>query len=72
MAWINVAKPTIASWIGVAKPTEGTLVSQTAGSPIGLLLALTYTSTVTSVLTGWGKIIKPTTINWTSVPKPLT
>lgn len=71
-AWINVAKPTGQNWTAVPKPTFPTVVMGNVGSPIGLLLALTYSDSNTVVTDPWTKISKPSGTNWTSVTKPTT
>lgn len=65
------------AWTNVPKPQESSVVSvtYTGGDPIGLLLALTYstaTSGAPSLITGWGDIQKPTVSSWVSVAKPTT
>lgn len=68
--WTKVAKPTGTTWTPVAKPTLATTNSYSGGEPIGLLLALTY-STVTTILTSeWTNVTKPTTASWTPISKP--
>lgn len=65
----------VTSWITVAKPSATTSVITnvyTGGDPIGLLLALTYSSvTTTSVIADvWTTIPKPTTpTSWITVNK---
>jgi len=63
-----------ASWSNIAKPLPTTSVVTggfSGGDPIGLLLALTYsTSTVTSVVTGiWSDVAKASGTNFTKIPK---
>lgn len=77
MAWINVTKPTTANWTGVLKPAESSVTSQgfTGGTPIGLLLALTQSSVISSsssIITGWGAVPDPVGTPWTLVGKPTT
>lgn len=72
MTWTTISKPTDATWTGVAKPAEDIEVLRPVGTPIGLLLALTYADPITSVLTGWSGIAKPSTYNWSNVAKPTT
>lgn len=72
--WTNVPKPGALSWTKQPKPSAYTsVITQvfTGGDPIGLLLALTKTTVqTTSVLTGiWTPVAKPTSNNWTNVPK---
>lgn len=57
-------------WTNVPKPTNPTVNIFTGGTPIGLLLALTYTTVTSSVASAWTPINKPTVYGWTSVPKP--
>ena len=73
MVWTNVSKPTTDDWTGVSKPSESSvLTTGGGGEPIGLLMALTYTETVTSVITGWTDVTKPTSSVWSLVAKPTT
>lgn len=75
-SWHTVAKPTASIWSVVAKPTESSITTQafTGGEPIGLLLALTKTTFVstTSIISGWGDVQKPTIPNWNKVAKPVS
>ncbi len=61
--WTKVPKATGTTWTKTAKPPT---VVQVTGSPIGLLLALTY---ATSAGTLWTKVTKATSTVWTKVPK---
>jgi hypothetical protein len=74
MTWNIQPKPTTDDWTRTNKPSESSILilGGPAGQPIGLLLALTYAEEVTSILTGWTDVIKPSTDDWTSVPKPTT
>lgn len=60
-------------WTRVPKPAESsvTTVIETGGEPIGLLLALTYTTTsvISSITSGWVDVLKPTSSVWTIIPK---
>ncbi len=58
------------AWIPVPKPTETSVLSFAGGDPIGLLLALTKTTIVTSMTTGWGDVAKANSSVWSSVAKP--
>lgn len=53
------------TWTPIAKPTFPT--SSVVGTPIGLLLALTRTATVT--VDPWTPITKPSGTAWTSIAK---
>lgn len=69
--WSNIAKGGAVSWTDVPKPSGvNHTVSVSEGEPIGLLLALTY-STTSSVTTGiWTDIAKAVLpASWTNVPK---
>lgn len=60
------------AWTSVPKPAE-TLIISPGGDvePFGLLIAITSVmSTVTSVSTGWGNVVKPATASWAAVSKP--
>lgn len=59
--WTKISKPTT-SWTVV--PKISTIANQ-QGSPMGLLLALTYPVTNGTL---WNPITKPTT-NWTKITK---
>lgn len=65
--WTKVTKPTVDGWTGVSKPA--TLPIYSGGEPIGLLLALTYT-TITQE-DEWTSVPKPTNASWTKVSKPI-
>lgn len=62
--WTKISKPST-SWTKIAKPSGGTGTS--AGTPIGLLLALTYATGV--VASNWTKITKPSGTVWTKISK---
>lgn len=66
----------MAGWTNVAKPSESSVTSSAfiGGQPIGLLLALTQTTVIssTSVISGWSSVSKPSISSWTSVAKPTT
>jgi hypothetical protein len=70
--WNPVTKASGTSWTDVPKSTvpSQTVVNDVIGVPIGLLLALTY-STASSVMSGgWKNISKAAIPNsWTNVPK---
>lgn len=73
--WTKVNKPTSQAWTGVAKPAESSVMTIGGGGgvPIGMLLALTYAgNSVSSIITGWSSISKPTTDGFTKVAKPTT
>ncbi len=71
-SWSNVSKAVGTGWIGVSKPVDitgggGTL---TVGSPIGLLLALTYaTGGSTPGTSRWVNVSKAPSRVWTNIPK---
>ena len=60
MAWTNVVKASGNSYTKVAKPVFSSIASQSSGSPIGLLLALTYAGTVVTTTDPWTNIAKAT------------
>lgn len=61
--WTKVTKASGTNWTKIAKPaTSGTK----RGSPIGLLLALTY---ATSAGITWTKVAKASGTTWTKVTK---
>lgn len=65
------------AWVRIPKPTRGgtSVLSYSGGEPIGLLLALTYSS-ITGVSstagTDWTKVAKPTVSGWSKIAKPTT
>ena len=61
--WTQVPKATGTNWTNIPEPTSALM---TEGSPIGLLLALTYTVTQG---THWSPISKASGTIWTDVPK---
>jgi hypothetical protein len=68
--WTDINKASGTSYTAIPKPTNGS-ASQvfSGGEPIGLLMALTYT-TVSSVMTSmWTDISKPSGLTWTDIPK---
>ena len=72
--WTIVGKPTTQDWTRTAKPAESSVILSggNAGEPIGLLLALTYAGTISSVTSGWSEITKPTVASWVAVAKPIS
>lgn len=61
--WHAIAKAAGTAWTKIAKSDPITLVG---GSPIGLLLALTYAA---NIGTQWVKITKASGTSWTKLPK---
>ena len=68
--WSIIGKPTTYDWTEVSKAAETSVFVTGGGEPIGLLMALTYAETQSSVLTGWGITTKPTVSSWITVAKP--
>ncbi len=66
--WTKLTKASGTSWHKLAKPTSTNAVVSGGGSPIGLLLALTYTGTSSGVST-WTKITKASGTSWTKLTK---
>lgn len=62
--WTKITKPSGTSWTKLTKPTV--VNGPAVGSPIGLLLALTY---ATSPGSTWTKITKASGTNWTKISK---
>lgn len=60
--WTNIPKATGTTWTKI-QPSSGS----PAGTPIGMLLALTYAAPRFS--TSWTKITKATGTVWTKIPK---
>jgi hypothetical protein len=69
-SWTKVTKASGTSWTKISKATNADhTVSTVVGSPIGLLLALTY-ATTSSVATGiWTDIPKASGTSWTKITK---
>ena len=64
--WTPITKASGTPWTKVPKAiTRGT--TALGGSPIGLLLALTYSAS--SPGTGWTPITKPSGTSWTKITK---
>lgn len=63
--WTKVNKASGTSWTKIPKAVGNTTF--TGGDPIGLLLALTYTTSTTDV---WTKITKASGTSWAKVSKP--
>lgn len=61
--WINISKPSVTSWTTIPKATGS--AGTGGGSPIGLLLSLTYAAGGAT----WTTITKPTGTSWTTIPK---
>ncbi len=66
-SWTNINKASGTSWSKITKAT-GTSSGVTGGSPIGLLLALTYAGS--SGVSIWHNITKASATNWTDITKP--
>ena len=62
----------MSAWTSVPKPQESSILGFEGGEPIGLLLALTKTTRVSSVTSGWTDITQPSVLGWTSVTKPVS
>lgn len=62
--WTKLPKASGTSWTTVPDADIGLT---TGGSPIGLLLALTYANTLG---THWTKLPKASGTVWTNIPKP--
>lgn len=68
--WTNTAKPSVTSWTTVTKPISGTITSMVSGgTPIGLLLALTQTTTSSVFTSAWSNVPKAIGTSWTTYPK---
>lgn len=61
--WTKISKASGTSWTKITKPSNS---APRVGSPIGLLLALTY---ATSSGTSWTKIAKASGTSWTKITK---
>lgn len=59
------------TWTNIPKPTDGSGTHTVSpGMPIGLLLALTYsTSSTTPATSIWTNITKASGTSWTNIPK---
>lgn len=69
--WTTINKATGTAWTSVAGATLGSSsIMSTEGVPIGLLLALTY-STTSSVTSGlqWTTVSKATGTSWQTINK---
>lgn len=64
--WNKITKASGTSWTKIGTP--GNEVIDVGGSPIGLLLALTYPAR-TVVISGWTKITKAAGTTWTKITK---
>ena len=71
--WNKVTKASGTSWTKIAKATNTATGGATinVGNPIGLLLALTYStsSSVPGNVGGWNKITKASGTSWTKITK---
>lgn len=69
--WTSIPKSTASVWTAIPKPpTTSSIATFTGGTPIGLLLALTQSTT--SVITGgdnWTRISKASGQTWTAIIK---
>lgn len=61
--WTKIANASGTAWTKTTKPTTGGAAS---GSPIGLLLSLTYATTVGGI---WTKINNASGTSWTKIAK---
>lgn len=62
--WTKITKASGTGWTKIAKAVDP--VTSTGGTPIGLLLALTYANTTDSL---WTKITKASNTTWTKITK---
>lgn len=69
MSWTKAINPTVDGFTKALNPTSGS-VSITQGSPIGLLLALTYSTTTSVMSVTWTNALNPVVDNWTKVTNP--
>lgn len=66
--WTAIPKSSATGWTSIAKPPTSSVLVQ-AGEPIGLLLALTYDSTVVVPFDPWTRVTEPSSTPWTNIPK---
>lgn len=66
-SWTKIAENT-SSWTGIPKPQGTTTTTTVVGSPIGLLLALTYSITSSFTSDPWTKVPENTS-SWTKIAK---
>lgn len=64
--WVNL-NTNNAAWTPVPRPVTST-VGIVSGTPIGLLMALTYAATQSNPIDPWTDVTRPTTL-YTNVPK---
>lgn len=58
------------SWTNIPKaPSPNTTVTINPGNPIGLLLALTYSTSSSFTTSLWTDVPKPVGTPWTNIPK---
>lgn len=72
--WKFVSKASVGAWTNVAKAAvpATAMITTVAGSPIGLLLSLTYATTSSIVSGGWSTVKKAVIPNsWTDIPKAM-
>ncbi len=69
--WTHIQKVTTTPWTDIPKVQAIITQGPGVGSPIGLLMALTYaTSGMISIGgTNWTNITKPSGTTWTNIPK---
>jgi hypothetical protein len=65
--WTSIAAATGTSWTNIAKATSGNSIP--GGTPIGLLLALTYGEDTSGGVGAWTKITKASGTSWTNISK---
>ena len=68
--WNQISAPTANSWTTIPKPSAGGDIEISAGMPIGLLLALTYSNSSVIPVDNWTYITSPSGTSWTTIAHP--
>lgn len=67
--WTTVNKPSVTSWTTLTKPSNSVMTTINNGTPLGLLLALTFPSSSSVMGSLWTDVAKPSGTSWTTYPK---
>jgi hypothetical protein len=68
MTWTPITNPTSDTWTQIPNAAFPNVTTYTGGEPIGLLLALTYSTIIITPTDPWTPVANPTVSTWVSIP----